>query len=473
MPINKVDSKGIEDGSIATADLADGIVTSAKLENNAVTNAKLSNSSITLFGTSISLGSSATFTNRFVNWQTVKTSGFTAVAGEGYFCNTTSAAFTVILPTSATRGDTIAIKDYAGTFGTNNLTINRSVHNIQGVASNSLISTNRASVVLVYVDSTRGWEFVEESNVAVLVSTYISATGGTITTSGNFKIHTFTGDDSFVVDTVGNPAGGGSNVDYLVIAGGGGGGRADDAGGGGGAGGYRTSGYGPAPLQGSALTLTSGTSYPITIGGGGSGAPNSSGSGKGTSGSASIFSTITSTGGGAGGGGTTSGGGVSPSACRSGQNGGSGGGSATCMAPIGYPGANSGIGNTPPVSPPQGNNGGTSVFAGVPPIGVGGGGGATGVGGNGGAPAAGAGGAGAPNNISGCSVTYAGGGGGGAQGSATLGSGGSGGGGAGATPSVVAVSGTVNTGGGGGGASASSGGGSGGKGIVVIRYQFQ
>jgi hypothetical protein len=34
-----------------------------------------------------------------VTWDTtVKTSGFTAVSGNGYFCNTTSAAFTVTLP---------------------------------------------------------------------------------------------------------------------------------------------------------------------------------------------------------------------------------------------------------------------------------------------------------------------------------------------------------------------------------------
>jgi hypothetical protein len=63
---------------------------------------------------------------------------------------------------SASIGDTIAIKDYAGTFATNNLTIVRNGHNIQGVANDSLISTNRASLVLVYVDSTKGWLFTEE-----------------------------------------------------------------------------------------------------------------------------------------------------------------------------------------------------------------------------------------------------------------------------------------------------------------------
>jgi hypothetical protein len=81
---------------------------------------------------------------------------------------------------SASIGDTIAIKDYAGTFATNNLTIARNGHNIQGVANNSLISTNRASLVLVYVDATKGWLFTDEHNVADL-PTFTTATGGTVT----------------------------------------------------------------------------------------------------------------------------------------------------------------------------------------------------------------------------------------------------------------------------------------------------
>jgi hypothetical protein len=91
------------------------------------------------------------------SWQAVKTSGFTAVAGEGYFCNTTSAAFTVTLPSSATQGDEVSIIDYAGTFDTNNLTIGRNSHNIQGSAADLTVSTERAGFTLVYVDSTQGW----------------------------------------------------------------------------------------------------------------------------------------------------------------------------------------------------------------------------------------------------------------------------------------------------------------------------
>jgi hypothetical protein len=91
------------------------------------------------------------------SWQAVKTTGFTAVAGEGYFCNTTSAAFTVTLPSSATQGDEVSIIDYAGTFDTNNLTVGRNSHNIQGSAADLTVSTERAGFTLVYVDSTQGW----------------------------------------------------------------------------------------------------------------------------------------------------------------------------------------------------------------------------------------------------------------------------------------------------------------------------
>jgi len=90
-------------------------------------------------------------------WQAVKTSGFTGVAGEGYFCNTTSGAFTATLPASASRGDFITFVDYAGTFDTYNLTIARNGHPIQGAASDLTVSIERAGLTLVYVDATQGW----------------------------------------------------------------------------------------------------------------------------------------------------------------------------------------------------------------------------------------------------------------------------------------------------------------------------
>ena len=476
MAINKVGSKGIEDGSVATVDLAPG----------SVTNAKLTNSSFTFDGTSISLGGSDSV-NVSASWQSVVTAdgstGTTAVAGNGYFIDTTSATHTLTLPASATIGDFIAIKDYAGTFNTNNLTIARNGHNIQGVANDSLITTNRASLVLVYVDSTKGWLYWEEHNVADLqAATYITATGGTITTSGDFKIHSFTGDGCFVVSSVGNPLGS-TSVDYLVVAGGGGGGTT--TGGGGGAGGYRTTF--PSPGCNAGAFPISATTYPITVGGGGSGSPPYCG--PSIQGSDSIFSTITSTGGGGGG---------SYRGCTGfpgGSGGGSGGtdGGGSPPGPGGSGPVTGGSGNTPPTSPSQGNNGGNSFISPTQGGGAGGGGGAGFVGCNGtaytGGPSksggcGGNGGAGAPNAITGCATFYAGGGGGTAAGStqggypAIGGSGGSGGGGNASNPSTTdnATAGTANTGGGGGGGGYLSGsfpGENGGSGIVIIRYKFQ
>jgi len=92
------------------------------------------------------------------SWQAVITADpANAVAGNGYFCNTTGGAFTVTLPTTATIGDFISIIDYAGTFDTNNLTIGRNGHNIQGSASDLTVAVERAGFTLVYVDSTQGW----------------------------------------------------------------------------------------------------------------------------------------------------------------------------------------------------------------------------------------------------------------------------------------------------------------------------
>jgi hypothetical protein len=91
------------------------------------------------------------------SWQAVKTTGFTAVAGEGYFCDTTSAGFTATLPVG-TLGDEISFIDYAGTFDTNNLTIApNGSEKIQGSAASLTVSVERAGLTLVYTDGTQGW----------------------------------------------------------------------------------------------------------------------------------------------------------------------------------------------------------------------------------------------------------------------------------------------------------------------------
>ena len=106
-------------------------------------------------------GTTASFTDPAAGgaaWQAVITADpANAVAGNGYFCNTTGGAFTVTLPTTATIGDFISFIDYAGTFDTNNLTIGRNGHNIQGTAADLTVGVERAGFTLVYVDSTQGW----------------------------------------------------------------------------------------------------------------------------------------------------------------------------------------------------------------------------------------------------------------------------------------------------------------------------
>jgi hypothetical protein len=392
------------------------------------------------------------------------------VAGRGYFVNNTSAAGIVKLPISASAGDTIAIKDYAGNFGTNSLVIQRNGHNIQGIANDGDIKTNRASVELVYIDATKGWLYTNESNIADLkLNTFIEATGGTVTTSGNFKIHSFTGDGNFVVAQAGTSPSP-SVVDYLVVAGGGSGG-VSEGGGGGGAGGYRESSgaasgcYTRSPLGASVPGITvSAQTYPVTVGGGGAAPTGPSGN----NGSNSVFSTITSTGGGAG---------ARFREANDPQSAGGSGGGATGRRTPGCgpnPGAN---GNTPPVSPPQGNPGGHANTPSPTSSNDAGGGG-------GGATAAGtgsdynngtAGGAGATSHITGSPVSRAGGGGGGSQqGSAGYGAGTCAGGGHGGAGPSVGADGTANTGGGGGGGGGTpTAGRQGGKGIVILRYKFQ
>src|SRR6056300_290658 len=168
--------------------------------------------------------------DQIVEWQSVFTgdgsTGLTAVAGRGYFIDTTSGTVTVTLPASPKIGDTVTIADYASTFATNNVTINTNGNKIEAETTNGTLSTNDQTHTLVYTDSTQGWKIINQDTASGIQPEFISATGGTITTSGDFKIHTFTGDGCFVVSDAGNPVGS-TSVDYLVVAGGGAGGGAD------------------------------------------------------------------------------------------------------------------------------------------------------------------------------------------------------------------------------------------------------
>ena len=415
-------------------------------------------------GGTVALASGATQTGfgrtGTVDWQTgsIKTSTFTAANGEGYFANTSGGAFTMNLP-AGTAGNIVSVVDYTNTFQTNGLTITpNGSQKIGGVAASFSATTEGQSLTLVYVDDIEGWKSVQDSTTAATGNPNLVATGGTITTSGDYKIHTFTGPGTFTVSNASTTAAN-NIVSYLVLAGGGG--SPGGGFGGGGAGGFReykgpADSYTASPLNGNpcgtAVTLTA-QAYPITVGGGGTAgvAPGSPNPTNGGVGNPSTFSTITSTGGGAG---------KNNNASIPISSGGSGGGGSRDSTAAGS-------GNTPPVTPPQGNNGGTGIFA-APQYGAGGGGGAGGTGANGASDGGGTGGNGITSSINGSPAARAGGGGGGTYSSPAGGNGGPGGGGA------QGANGQAETGGGAGGSVGAGGVGyAGGGGVVILRYKFQ
>ena len=397
------------------------------------------------------------------SWNTtVKTGDFTAVAGEGYFVDTTSQEIDVTLP-AGTAGAVVAVKDYASKFATNNcIIIPNGSEKIGGSTNNATLDTAGLAVTFIYIDSTQGWLVTDDGLQSVAnTNPYMVATGGTETESGNCKIHTFTGPGTFQVTKTATAAAD-NIVSYMVVAGGGSGGR--DVGGGGGAGGFRevispSSPYTGSPLNGyptpgNRITVTTAAPYPITIGAGAT--VPAPGSQFGNNGNPSVFSTIVSTAGGRGGGGPA------PLANKLGNPGGSGGGGGGWEAPGSPDIGAKGLGNTPPVSPAQGFDGG-EVNPGGPGWTGAGGGGATAVGVNG-TPSPlttfVAGGAGATTSITASPVTYAFGGTGGGDQSTT-------------GNTTVAPN---NSGGGGGGAGnycSTNAGNAGGSGIIVIRYRFK
>jgi len=432
-------------------------------------------------GTTVTLACGATQTGfgrtGTVDWcTTAKTSPFTSVSGNGYFVNTSGGAVTVTLPASPSAGDIVAVADYANTWQTNALTLGRNGSKINAGCFCSNLTTEGASVTMVYVDATRGWKQVNDGTLDVTGQpNYVTATGGTILTCGDHKIHVFTADSTFCVSAGGNPNGS-TQVDYLVVAGGGGGGG--DYGGGGGAGGFRGS-SGTFTCANPLIACVSGIpvsaqAYTITVGGGGTPGSGTPGGTKGGDGGVSTFSTVTSTGGG--------GGATEPPANKAGRPGGSGGGGSYAT---GEPPANKGVGNTPPVSPPQGNPGGTGGASPGYSTGGGGGAGAAGSGANNSPDQWGIGGVGSYSKILGTVPTAPSyGTPGPVSGSRYFSEGGEGagpnppaatfpvGGGGGQFPSPTG--GGTNTGGGGaGGYPDPVAGGAGGSGIVILRYKFQ
>jgi hypothetical protein len=378
-----------------------------------------------------------------IDWDTtIQTSTFSANPGKGYIVNTTAGEITINLP-AGVAGNFVVIQDYAGTFDTNKIIINSNgSEKIQGSTDNYQCAIENATIYLLYQDATKGWT---ADNITVETNNLI-ASGGTETTAGGYKYHTFTASGNLTVTSAGT-------FEYLMVAGGGAGGY--DGGGGGGAGGL---------LHSSSATITTLGTYPIVIGAGGAAVTGYTQPGSGT---ATTFNSLTAVGGGAASY-------CAPSPTYTPSNatlGGSGGGG---MLSNSNQTSQGGAGTAG-----QGNAGGNGMaYSGQNWRGAGGGGASaagadnpTGAGGDGGDGTQFS--AWATATSTGASGYYAGGGGGAAEGSTTYGQGGAGGGGRGGSINSgqnTGSPGDTNTGGGGGGSDTGSSG-AGGSGIVIIRYQ--
>lgn len=335
-----------------------------------------------------------------------------------YLVNTTSSAITLNLP-SPVANMYFIVKDSTGNAEFNNITIHRFASElIDGVASDLIINLNSEAITFIS-DGTNWFVLGEYDNT---VKPLIMATGGTITTNGNFKVHTFNSSGTFQILT------GVGAVTSLVLGGGGGGGGGfgSNSGGGGGGGGQLVS-------VTSVKNYIPG-SYNVTIGAGGTGAPDHNSNGL--SGSASFFDIVTATG---GNGGHSAGTGNTNGGDSGGNSGGGGGGTGGGIGGSGNGGNNGSNG-----AGLNGGNGGNGTF----------------------------------NSITGSPVQYAAGGGGGADNGGTGGTGGTPGGGNGGGFTSGGSAATTNSGSGGGGGGEGSGtsdtsGGPGGSGIVIITYKFQ
>jgi hypothetical protein len=344
--------------------------------------------------------------------------------------------------------------------------------NVTVSTTDPLITSNPSAVGHMWINTTSGEQYILTDATAgdniwrnvgdgfdSITSVFVAptATGGTVTTSGIYKIHTFTSSGDFVMSDFGTEES--APLDLLVVAGGGGGGG--HTGGGGGGGGYRSF---------SQQNLGLGT-FTATIGAGGTGSFNKGTNGAATSITGYTISGISSIGG--GGGGSYHNGIYDASSPAKGADGGSGGGAG--YKPGSY-GSAIGLGTSG-----QGHAGG---LASTTSYNCGGGGGSNGVGLDGvDNTIGGTGGPGTPNSITGTNVYYAGGGSGIIQSSrgngitgnpAALGGGGYGG----VFEDALGngSAGTANTGGGGGGSrnptNSTAIGGDGGSGVVIIRYQY-
>jgi hypothetical protein len=384
------------------------------------------NGTLTNFDLSGTAGNTSNWVTGFTPSSDANLSALATTAGT---ISPTFASATIAYTASVTNATTSVTVTPTKTDANATITVNGTAVT-SGAASNAIALNVGSNTITVVVTAQDGTTTKTYTIAVTRAAPNLIASGGNITYSGSYTIHTFTatGATSFNPPVT-------SNIEVLVVAGGGAGGGTSGPtsgghynGGGGGAGGL---------LSSTTYAVTAGSAVAVTVGAGGASVTSLDGN----NGLNSVFGTMTSIGGGGGGRYGTAG-----------KNGGSGGGS----------GRDNGTAGTGTVG--QGNNGGT---------------GENGGGGGAGAVGLAAGGIGVSSSITGVATYYAGGG-GAATGGSTGGAGGLGGGGAGRNPNNVngipgnATDATPNTGGGGGGAGGANGvaysSGAGGSGIVIVKY---
>jgi hypothetical protein len=313
--VNKI-SPRTNCGTTQLGDAGDTITVTGDLKSNSVKPATGTTLTLGTSGDTVTLASGASQSgfgrSGSVDWQTgsIKTGTFTAASGEGYFADTSSSAFTMNLP-AGTAGAIVAVADYTRTFNSNNLTISpNGSQKIGGIAQDLILDVNGQALTLIYVDDTEGWINVQNAeDTETGIPQFITATGGSITESGDFRIHTFTGPGTFAISHIApSPSGNPNAMDYNVVAGGGG----KSGGGSNGSDGGSPGGPGGAGL---AISIT-GASVAYAGGGGGGKDNRSSGGNGGTGG----------TGGGGDGGAGASGNPPVPGSAGTANTGGGGGG---------------------------------------------------------------------------------------------------------------------------------------------------
>lgn len=129
-------------------------VTTAKINDLAVTTGKINDLGVTTG----KIAAAAVTQSKLAFTFATKTTTYTAVANDYLFCNTSSAAWTLSFPASASAGDMIHIVDLNNTFDTKNLTINPNGLKIEAQTSDLIVNIKGFDGLYYYIDTTTGWK---------------------------------------------------------------------------------------------------------------------------------------------------------------------------------------------------------------------------------------------------------------------------------------------------------------------------